>query len=209
MENKKIIIIILGLVLTAFSSAQSITEDRTGYARAQGNIAVGYLFAEKQPAAYITGDCDVFIKNQISISGALWVFVPVSRNPLGIKANHSLMWGFNYHFMKSGRADPYIGLTPGVSLVRVAYSGSEGTVEKTQYDMAPLISMGGGCNYYVGSVFHFFIKAQGVIGEYFGNAPQPTPLYELKITAGFGLNARLWKSGAGKRFLQTRGLNVD
>ena len=202
METKKIILLVLGLGLVYCLQAQTISEDRTGYFRAQGNIAVGYLFAERQPGAYVQGDMDFFIKNQISINGAIWYFIPVTRSPLGIKANHSLLWGFNYHFLKTGRADPVIGLTPGVSLVRVAYADAENTVKLTPYGPAPLFSVAVGCNYYVGTIFNFYIKAQGMAGEFFGNAPQPSPLYELRLTAGLGFDAHFWKPGAAKRLVQ-------
>jgi len=202
MESKKIVILVLGLGLAQFSGAQAITENRTGYFRAEGNIAAGYLFVEKQPGAYIQGDMDFFIKNQLSVTGAIWYYVPISRTPLGVKANHSLLWGFNYHFTKSGHADPFIGLTPGFSIVQVAYADAENNVRTTPYAPAPVFSVAVGCNYYVGTIFNFYIKAQGMAGEFFGNAPQPSPLYEVRLTAGLGFNAHFWKPGAAKRLLQ-------
>lgn len=209
MDTQKIITLVLGLVLINTVTAQTILEDRTGFVRSEGNIAAGYLFAQKQPAAYIVGDAEMFIKNQIGISGTAWFFVPVSRKKTGLKANHAITWGFNYHFTKKGRFDPYVGLTPGISFVRVAYTDGEGAIKKAPFGVVPLFSASVGFNYYVGSIFNFFFKAQGVCGEYAGKAPGRTPLYELKLTAGLGLNARFWKPGTIKREFAKRGLNAS
>lgn len=209
MDTQKIIALILGLVVINTATGQTIIEDRTGFVRTEGNIAAGYLFSQKQPAAYIVGDAELFVKNQIAIAGNAWFFVPVSRKKTGLKANHAITWGFNYHFTKKGRFDPYVGLTPGLSIVRVTYTDGEGNLKKTPYGVVPLFSASVGFNYYVGSIFNFFFKAQGVCGEFAGSAPYRTPLYELKLTAGLGLNARFWKPGAIKRELTKRGLNAS
>lgn len=208
MDTQKTIALILGLVIISNVQSQSIIEDRTGFVNSQGNIAAGYLFVQKQPAAYIIGESEIFVKNQIALTGSAWFFVPVSRKPTGLKANHTFTWGFNYHFLKKGRFDPYVGLTPGISIVRVAYNTADGELKKAPFGVAPLFSAAVGFNYYVGSIFHFFLKAQGVSGEFSGGAPNRTPLHEIKLTAGLGWNARFWKPGALKRELERHGLST-
>lgn len=192
METKKILT--AGFVLLSFSSfAQPVIEHRAGNFRAQGNLAGGYLFAQKDFTAYITGDFDLFISDDVSFTGEGWYNFKTNDNPTGLLENHSLFGGFNYHPVKKGRWDPYIGLSPGMAVVKAGYSDAEDVVQKT-LGVAPLISGTVGCNYYIGSIFHLFVKARGVGGRFRGDSPVFTPLNELKITAGLGWNIRFWKA---------------
>lgn len=175
-------------------AAQKIWEVRKGCIRAQGNLAPGYLFSQKYFAAYVTGDMELFLDDRAAFTGAVWVsFSTKPKNKEGLTDNHSLFAGMDYHFLKPKRFDPYVGITPGVALVRAAYNNKEGVLTKSKFSAAPLISLAVGCNYYVGSFFHFFVKVQGVAGQTFGNAPSPSRLDELKMTAGLGWNIRAWK----------------
>jgi hypothetical protein len=184
METKKIIL------LTALSfniihvTAQPVVESRKGNIRAQGNLAVGYLFAKKQPSAYLTGDVDIFIHNNISVTGETWYNFKLKENLTGLQKNHSTFWGFNYHFLSKGRFDPYI---------KTGYINNEGIISQSAYGAAPLISGVVGCNYYVGSVFHFFVKARLLTGIYHSNIIAPQRLDEMKFSAGLGWNFRVWK----------------
>ncbi|MEZ4929070.1 MAG: hypothetical protein R2777_03555 [Chitinophagales bacterium] len=197
-EKTNVIIALCTVFLLQFFvphiNAQKIWEVRKGTIRAQGNLAPGYLFSQKYFAAYVTGDMDLFLDDRAAFTGSVWVsFNTAPENKEGLRANHSLFGGMNYHFLKPQRFDPYVGLTPGVALVRSAYYDDSYTLTKSNFSIAPLISLSTGFNYYVGSFFHFFVKAQGVVGQTFGNAPSPSRLDELKVTLGLGWNFRAWK----------------
>lgn len=200
METKTIITLVAVLLLVNSTQAQkkrttriTIWEERKGCVRSQGNLAAGYLFQPKQVAAYLTGDVDVFVDNRVSVNGQIWAsFVTTAPNRAGITANHSVFWGMNYHFLPKGRFDPYIGLTPGVGLVRANYFDGE-AFRKSAFAPVPLVSAQVGMNYYVGWIFHFFAKVQGVSGVFFKDVPRANRLEELKFTAGLGWNMRLWK----------------
>jgi hypothetical protein len=193
METKKIIALPFFMLFVLMQlNAQRIIEDRTGNVRSQGNIAGGYLFGTKQPMGYVTGDIDLFIDKQVSVTGSIWLSIPVNNNKTGVKANHAVFWGFNYHPLKTGRWDPFIGLTPGLGIAQTAYmEGDE--VKKTAFCPVPYIGVQTGFNYYVGSFFNFFTKVEGVSGQMFGGKPGHTRLDELKLTAGLGWNFSLWK----------------
>ncbi len=123
----------------------------------------------------------------------MWAsFATTSKDQVGLRANHALFWGANYHFLKPGRWDPYIGFTPGLGLVRAAYQNG-GEVSLTPFSVVPLAGMTVGCNYYVGSIFHFFIRVEGVVGQMFSTLPAPKRLDELKFMGGLAFNLRLWK----------------
>ena len=191
--NKLILAAAITLVCLS-SQAQKIWENRTGCAIAQGDLAPGYLFAQKTVTAYVDGDAAIFFENRFAAEGALWVsFATAASGPTGVKVNDAMFWGAEYHFLKPSRWDPFISLTPGVGLVSVAYRNGEGVVMRTPYELAPLGSASIGCNYYVGSIFHFFVKVQGVFGQVTSVMPTSSRLDELKFTGGVAFNLRLWK----------------
>ncbi|MES2619574.1 MAG: hypothetical protein V4615_01895 [Bacteroidota bacterium] len=179
------------LVLDA--SSQKIWETRKGCIRSQGNIAGGYLFAQKTPSAYLNGDMDLFLQDRVAFTGSAFYSFALNRsNQTGIKANHAVFGGFNYHFLKPSRWDPYIGLSPGLGVVQIAYKDGD-EIRGTPNTPVPLVSAAIGCNYYIGSIFHFFVKFQGVAGQVFSTLPAPSRLDELKFMVGLGWNLRLWK----------------
>jgi hypothetical protein len=197
METKKIkttaLIPLFLLLLVNTNKAQTIWEERKGCIRSQGNLSPGFLFAQKQATAYLDGDYDLFIDNRVSITGSgFFSFALNRKNQTGIKANHGIFWGMNYHFLPHGKWDPYIGLTPGIGIVQAAYQSGE-EIKRTPYTLVPLMSGVIGCNYYIGSIFHFFVKVQGVSGQVFSNLQTPMRLDELKVMAGLGWNMRWWK----------------
>lgn len=192
METRKKIIT-LSFLLTALSvSAQPILENRKGNIRAQGNLAGGYLFSQKAAGAYLTGDFDLFIDERVSFTGSGWYGFKIHDKNQGLLRNHAVFGGLNYHFLKKGRWDPFIGLSPGLGIAELSYPDKEGMMKSTT-GLAPLISGEIGCNYYIGSVFNLFIKARTVTGQVRGNAPVPARLDEIKLSAGLGWNLRLWK----------------
>lgn len=192
MEPQKAFITILLTAITALVSAQPIAERRVGSLRAQGNLAGGYLFSQKTFSASAAGDFDLFADDNVSVTGEVWYGFKTHNKPIGLLHNHALFWGFNYHPLKKGRWDPYIGLSPGMAWVQAGYYDGEGVAIKT-FGVAPLVSGVIGCNYYAGSLFHFFVKARPVAGRFRGASAEFTSLSEMKIYAGLGWNVRLWK----------------
>ncbi len=192
MLNKITLILMIAFICNALQ-AQKIWEERTGCAIAQGDLAPGYLFAQKTVSAYLDGDAALFLDNNFAVEGALWCsFATAAAGPTGIKRNEALFWGAEYHFLKPSRWDPFVSFTPGVGLVQVAYA-EEGVIKNTPYTPVPLASAAFGCNYYVGSIFHFFVKVQGVVGQVSSTLPKTQRLDELKFTGGLAFNLRFWK----------------
>ncbi|MDB5282715.1 MAG: hypothetical protein JWO06_1790 [Bacteroidota bacterium] len=193
METQKIIIAALMLSLSSQLQAQRIWEERKGCVVSQGNLAPGYMFGQKSVTAYLDGDEEIFLDDRVAFTGSLWISFATSRKEqVGVKANHAVYWGAEYHFLKPSHWDPFVGLTPGAGLVRATYkSGDE--IKYTPFSLVPLIAASVGCNYYVGSMFHFFVKVQGTAGQMFSTAPTPNRLDELKFMAGLGWNLRIWK----------------
>ena len=189
-----VVLLITLACVSHLSQAQKIWVDRTGCALGQGDLAPGYMFSERRATAYVDGDVALFLQNQFAVEGAIWVsFATAAQGPTGVKINEALFWGAEYHFLKPHRFDPFISFTPGVGLVQVAYY-SDGEVRHTPVNAVPLASASIGCNYYVGSIFHFFIKVQGVVGQVSSTLASTQRLDELKFSGGLAFDVRLWKS---------------
>ena len=215
MEKRRLaaVALILGILLLQLQPCQAqkkvrlkIWEVRKGCVRTQGNLAPGYLFAQKDVSAYVNGDIDFFVDDRTSIFGSVWASFNMGNNPKGLYANHAVFGGINYHFLRPMRIDPYVGLNPGFGIVRAGYVDSLGNLRKTPFTPVPLIGISAGFNYYIGSIFHFFVKAQFTAGQIFSSLPEVKRIDELKITAGLGYNIRLftpkkrdkWKAKAVK-----------
>lgn len=185
-----IILLVWGIQGQSFS--QKIWEVRAGNIRSQGNLCAGFLRTQKPIAAYLNGELEVFADNRFAYTGSIcYSFKTIPKNQLGITDNHGLFAGANYHFMKPNRFDPYIGLTPGISLVRVRFNGNE-RIESTPLSVVPVMSAQLGFNFYVGSFFNFFAKVQGIKGQFFSILPKPKNIDEIRIMAGLGWNLRIW-----------------
>ena len=191
--SPKACLMVMSMLIFSQLSAQRMWQERKGCLNVQGNVAPGYLFAQKSVTAYFNGDLEVFLDDRASFIGSTWIsFATTYKDQAGLKANHAIFFGGNYHFLKPSHWDPYVGLTPGVGLVRAGYKIGE-EVKLTPFSLAPLIGISVGCNYHIGSIFHFFVRVQGVAGEMFSTLPVPKRLDELKFMAGLGWNLRMWK----------------
>lgn len=186
-------ILIFSTVFSENLEAQDIVESRRGYISAQGNLAPGYMFQSKEMMAYVGGDVEIFPADKFGVMGSSIIsFSTKHQDEMGILQNHGIFFGGNYHFRKLGQFDPYVGFAPGIGLVQVAYA-EDGELFKTSANAVPLASALIGFNFYIGSVFHFFLRMQAVSGEVFSTLPSPMRLDELKIMGGLGWNLRVWK----------------
>ena len=57
-------------------------------------------------------------------------------------------------------------------------------LKNTPYTVVPLLSVQVGCNFYVASFMHFFLKVQGVTGQMFSTLSTPQRLDEIKFMGG-------------------------
>lgn len=196
--KKSIFIITTVLFVAAFFLiasdlfAQKIWEERKGMARGQGNVAAGYFLSRREFSGYVTGDAEYFIDNRAGFSGELWYNLPFRSVSQGFWKHHSIYAGMNWHFLKPQKFDPFIGLSPGISMANEKYLDMQSTMQSTDYKIIPDISFTMGCNYYIGSIFHFYLRLKYVYSDFTG-INESTRLDELKITAGLGWNLRIVK----------------
>lgn len=196
METQKLIPVLLLLAVSPLRAQTPADASRRGLLRGQANLAGGYLFAQKSFGAYIAGDADLYLGDRVSVTGELWYGIPTDNGPL--RQNHAIFAGFNYHPLKHPRWDPYVGFSPGMALVRVRYDAGDGP-RSSPFTPVPQPAVTAGCNWYLGTIFHLFVKVRWVHGQMMGAAPFPTPLHELKISGGLGWNLRVMRKKPSAR----------
>jgi hypothetical protein len=98
------------------------------------------------------------------------------------KHNHSVFFGANYHFIKSNH-DFYLGIQPGVAYTQVKMLRG---MDEQYASTNPLFSSVVGYNFYVNSIFHFFVQTRLILGEHLTNDVKS--LNEMRFSAGLGFN---------------------
>jgi hypothetical protein len=159
---------------SAGSHSESISSDRTN--------------------VYLHGVLEYYWTEHFSVRGDGFYFVNKSKEPGGLKHNHSLQVGASYHFRKGMGFDPYVGVWTGISLVQVQpmdFSRGDGVTQIGYQVPAHLDPVWGprvGMNLFGQHVFHFFLEAQYLIGTYRPPVGPVLSLNEVRVSAGLGLN---------------------
>lgn len=190
MEKKKIGLIIFIMITLGMANtfAQKDTVLKTGMLRAQANISGGYLFSQKKFAPYISANIDYYINENFSITSEAWIsFDIINMENIGLRKNYSLFLGLNYHPLKYSRWDPYIGFSAGGGIHTINYY-QDTLIRESPAQFCPLVGVTAGCNYYIGSIFHFFVQAKFVAGGSNSSAYGRTYLEEIKFSGGLGWN---------------------
>lgn len=188
METKKTVIVLIMLVLSVHAIGQKDSVIKKGMIRAHANLSGGYLFHSKNFASYISGNAEYYINERFSVIGEGWCsFDIIDQDEIGLRKNFSLFAGMNYHPVKKSRWDPYIGFNAGVGLFTNNYY-LDTLIRESPVQFTPLVGVTTGLNYYVGSIFHFFVQAKFVAGGGSSSEYGRTYLYELKLSGGLGWN---------------------
>lgn len=190
MEEKKKIATALLVIVACIANitAQKDSVPKTGMLRAQANISGGYLFSQKKYAPYISGNADYYINESFSVTGEIWgSFDIIPETETGLRKNYAAFLGLNYHPVKFSRWDPYVGFSAGASLHTVNFY-VDTLIRESPVQFSPVIGVTAGLNYYVGSIFHFFVQCKFVAGGSNSSAYGRTYLEELKFSGGLGWN---------------------
>jgi hypothetical protein len=169
--------------------------------RTQGNLSVGYMVKQKTVPAYIGGDFDYFIDERVSWYGEGSFFVTSTSDEVGykIKHNHAILSGVNIHLTANKRFDPYIGINPGIMISQFGSTNIIIGPQYTKVGVSPVFSAAVGINYYVGSIFNFFVRARYIQGQFFANSMERIPLSEFRFSAGLGWNWSFIQKAMAKR----------
>jgi hypothetical protein len=60
------------------------------------------MFSQKLFMPYLTGDFDLFVDDNVSITGEGWYNFKMNDFSTGLLRNHSIFGGLNYHPVKRG-----------------------------------------------------------------------------------------------------------
>jgi hypothetical protein len=185
---KKIISVAIIVLICTSAMAQKDSIPKTGMLRAQANISGGYLFSQKKFSPYISANADYYINENFSITGEAWFsFDMVRPDQLGLRKNFSTFLGLNYHPVKFSKWDPYIGFAAGAGLLTVNHF-QDTLIRESPVQFTPLVGVTAGVNYYIGSIFHFFLQCKFVAGGTNSSLYGRTYLEELKISGGLAYN---------------------
>ncbi len=199
--DKRLVMLALVLMGLAAQAQDNNAFVKKYLLRTQGNLSVGYMVKQKTVPAYIGGDFDYFIDERVSWYGEGSFFVTGTSDEVGykIKHNHAILSGVNIHLTANKRFDPYIGINPGIMISQFGSTNIIIGPQYTKVGVSPVFSAAVGINYYVGSIFNFFVRARYIQGRFFANSMERIPLSEFRFSAGLGWNWSFIQKAMAKR----------
>lgn len=177
--------IVIGIVLSLICMStltQAQISKRHGL-RTMGTLSPGYMVGLKEGVVSLSGSWSYYLNEHISVHGeGSYLLSNLTGTMVG--KNHSLLGGLNYHINKNSRFDPFVGMQPGIGFF--TRHGNELNTYKSE--IVQLISFVAGMNYYVGSIFNFFVHFRYLQGQSLSYLPVRVPLSEIRLMAGLGFN---------------------
>ncbi len=180
------------------NSAQLTGDDiiRNGLLRAQATISPGWDISDGKTNIYVQGDCEYYVHRTISIKGDIAYFLDTQGDGY-LKHNHSLFFGAQYHFPIK-RFDPYIGFSPGASLIQarnpaIATPEIDVAYGESILKVSPAISVSTGFNFFVWKYLHFMANVKYVHAKHPTEWGVQYALNEFRISFGVGWNVNVLK----------------
>jgi len=174
----------------------------TGIFCADVSIAPGFLINQNVSTISIPAGIEFYLDEHVSFRADVYFHVAsdITSDSLKLTANHQLLCGASYHFATKGYFDPYLAFQPGVTYGQVTPQNKlpmntetpNGTIAYSP-NLAPILGIALGFNYYFPRFFHIFVEARYIHGTLLYNAPGAFPLDEMKISFGLGWNLNLIK----------------
>lgn len=155
--------------------------DRDGLIKGTLTISPAFMLDSKSQPFYFHGILEVYTSEKISFAGEGSFYLgELNENPI-FSYNNSIFAGFNWHPLKNGSSDLFIGIQPGLSFTKLSqYS------DQDRIGINPVTSINFGYNYFMNEYFHFFVMAKTVLGKHSSYAYQS--LNEFRISAGLGFS---------------------
>lgn len=178
--------IVIGIVLSLIcisTLTQAQISKRHGL-RTMGTLSPGYMVGLKEGVVSLSGSWSYYLNEHVSVHGEGSYFLTSLNDFSRVSNNSSLLGGVNYHFTANQRFDPFVGMQPGAGF----FTLEGGKLVSYKMEVVPLISFVGGVNYYVGSIFNFFIHLRYIQGQAINNPAAKISLSEIRLMAGLGLN---------------------
>ena len=176
--GKKIVLIIL--ICNAFiGGAQEVNRD--GLLKGTLTISPGFMLDSKSQPFYFHGLIEYYADEKLSVTGEGSFYLgDLNENEI-FKYNNSIFAGFNYHPLKNGASDLFIGFPPGISFTMLA---EQNKVQRMGIN--PIASLNTGYNYFINEYFHFFLLGKTILGKHSNYRIQS--LSEFRFSAGLGFS---------------------
>ena len=171
------------LILVISSNAQTEFNKRHGV-RLMGTLSPGYMLGLKEAVVSLSGSWSYYLSEHVSVHGEGSYFLTSLNDFSRVSSNHSLLGGLNYHFKANTRFDPFLGMQPGAGF----FTREGGKLVQYKTEVVPVISFVAGMNYYVGSIFNFFVHLLYLQSQSLEHLPVKMPLSEIRLMAGLGFN---------------------
>jgi hypothetical protein len=143
---------------------------------------------------YLHGTAEYYFTERFSARGDGYYFLNKNKVDGGIKYNHAIQVGASWHLLKNATIDPFIGVRAGLNVAQVypmdLTNGAGATWEdyKIPAHIDPVWGPHVGVNFFGQRIFHFFIEAHYLVGNYTPAAGPSRSLNELRVSAGLGWN---------------------
>lgn len=185
----KRLVVLLVMTFPLCLVAQSGWKKAGGF-RAMGTFSPTWMPVNGNVYYGFSGNWNYYLSEHISIQGEGTYFLNTLQTARhGLKSLHKLNGGLSWHFLSKRAFDPFVGLHPGVGFL-THYRGTNliQVALMPENDVVPMISISGGANYYVGSVFHFFVHLRYSSARSYAAQSGLENLSELQLSLGLGLN---------------------
>ncbi len=183
MEKVKKILSLLLLCSVLIMRSQVVP--RAGTIKAMATISPAKMFGYNESYFYLHGNLESYLGNDVSVAGDGYMFLgEQTKAPEGFRSINNLFFGLNYHLLKTGPSDFYIGGQPGVCIAKVKTDSPKVPIAHT--GTSPVFSAVVGYNYFVGNYFNFFFQARYIAGSH--NYDLHKSLSEIRFSAGLGFN---------------------
>jgi hypothetical protein len=130
---------------------------------------------------YFHGNLEGYTSEKISLAGDGYFYLGELNEQGAFRFHNSLFAGFNWHPLKDGSSDLFLGIQPGITFTTLS---SEPNDSKTAIN--PVVSFNVGYNYFVNDYFNFFVLGKTILGQHTTYAVRS--LNEFRLSAGLGFS---------------------
>jgi len=172
------------------ADAQSANFAEKSLTRASATISQGLFFRNKVQPLYLHLNADYHIEKRVSFRSDANMLVAFQDDPRIFKHHHQLFFGIAYHF-PNNKFDPYLNLQPGLSVTKLNKTllGEVISPADEGFAVNPLISAGGGFNYYIGNFLHIALNSRFITGAH-KMSTKTLSLNEFQFSLGLGWNLK-------------------
>jgi len=158
--------------------------------KASATIAPSTMLNRNDANIYLHGFLEYFPEAKMSLRGETYFFIDGQNKSSNTPFVHQSMRTYFGVYLHGGKGNlsPYLGLQPGVVLMRPR------DVYSNQLKLSPSFAVHVGANYFIWKYFHFFVDVAYLNSSYRGLSTGTEKTDELVLSAGLGFQLPTKKS---------------